>query len=1214
MTRLWAWCIVTCLSVTSADPWPYNRIRVNDAQPLPPAKGLQPEFPSTPQGDFVSWLRSVVQTDSTGELQKAFQNDAIPSHVTTLGDLHNHVQLPDSSPGAPSRPVTEENGPFNSSREEAEYLFRHIAHPLDAKCISDKSSWWYRTQDGSCNWLGRDESDIGSVGTMRSRDYNQHAYADGISKPRDGPNARAVSNAFFKRKKALYYEHTPLLLGLVEFIMHDITYSLDSTTEFIDVSMPEDEETFPLNASLRVWRTASVPGTGTTKKNPRENANMATTWLDVSSLYGSTTDVASRLRSHQGGKLITQEIKARGTRSKSSYLPYNTFQVPTNTRPGVKEEDLFAGGDPRTNQDWMLLGVHTLLLREHNRLCDILAKKKPDWDDERLYQTVRLLMSAKFALIGNSYQMAYWTDKMPWPRDDGFPLYRQMYDKGATEILQIGPANTYPWPLVTKNGKPMTVSAEMAVVYRFHEFIISKFPIIDAANNTLWEQDLFNTAFDAVGFVDAGLENVLRGMVSTTIPNFKSGVDESFRSAGVYRGTPFDIVTWIVVPIRDTWDKFSSDPETVANLKRLYRNPDEVDLVVGVQLDEEYFPGTTIPKSSLIISLFSLFGMGNSDRFSVGFSMMRCLLVDKPWDCHPSNALEDLIWAPRDDVPGFPNYRFYDEFWLNELDLPAHGTNLLWRLITENSEVKCLQMHPLFPVDPETNPILCALPKASPDIPGLILTGLQVGTSLLREHKWEIIGAAAVGLVSILVYVFIKDSDTPPVLSGWPLVGVALQFQKNPLPVLQMGLSKFGNSPSRCFGIKLASHTHYVLMQPEDLELMTQDNPYEVRFSLREFMKSIAFYLITGKDNFETDLHVKLIRTHLGDPKTVAAFGHVIENASLQFLAQNPLAPTSSDKTTHQTSLNDWINQHVAFVVSRCVVGPDGFDDADLLKTFLKFNNDATTGVGIASLLPSFLQPLASIKLKRDFATVRRALLPVVERRRKQSVQTEDPAFLDFILAAVDDNKRATDLVAVVVWGGLVNLQITFGSTLLDIINEEGGQTALLDTLQSTKTSNLEVFKPDAASPWGPIRSAMFESIRLCGPATGPARKIMQDVRLPSQPSLKLPKNGVATLSAYANHRDPQYWGSDATSYDMRRFAQQAPPIGKPAFVSWGLTGPHTCPGRWFAQACIQIMTKVTLEAYEFVPHVRLTDGQKYIYTPGNVERAPVPMQVRVRR
>ena len=200
--------------------------------------------------------------------------------------------------------------------------------------------------------------------------------------------------------------------------MHDVIYSQDSD-DWIDVPMPDDESHYYANTTLRVPRTAAVPGTGTSVQNPREPVNMATTWLDLSALYGSTPEVLHSLRSYSGGKLLSQEIQARGTKGKASYLPFNIMNVPTNTRPGIDPKDLFGGGDPRTNEDWMLLGIHTLLLREHNRLCDILATQHPEYDDEQLYQTIRLAMSAKYAMIANAYQMAYWTKAMPWPRDDG---------------------------------------------------------------------------------------------------------------------------------------------------------------------------------------------------------------------------------------------------------------------------------------------------------------------------------------------------------------------------------------------------------------------------------------------------------------------------------------------------------------------------------------------------------------------------------------------------------------------------------------------------------------------------------------------------------------------------------------------------------------------------------------------------------------------------
>ncbi|KAK1765407.1 heme peroxidase [Phialemonium atrogriseum] len=736
------------------------------ATPFPMFPQFGQDLDSETTEKVAEWFSNLVGKSHTGQLCDALREGEVPGNVNSVQEPFKRVRVPGSAAPVARGPIPDVQGQSTTSNapdSEANDLFSYLGFPLDPRCMSDRNKWWYRTYDGSCNWIKANEINEGQTGTGKSRDHNQHAYADGISKPRDGPNPRAVSNAFFKRHKTLYYEHTPFLLGLVEFIIHDVTWSQDSTTEFIDVPMPPDETEFPLNTTLRVWRAAAVPGTGTSKENPRENLNMATAWMDVSVLYGSTEEVAKRLRSFKGGKLLEQMLTTRGAKVPRAYLPFNTMGVPTRTRPGVDPTKLFAGGDPRTNEDWIMLAVHTLFLREHNRLCDILAGQHPEYDDERLYQTVRLIVSAKFQLIGNVYQMAYWADDMPWPTDDGFPLFRAIHGEG---FLDINPANTYPWPLVTKNGKPTTISAEMAVVYRFHDFIIPDFPIKDAQNETLWDQNLFATGFNAQGFIDAGLENILRGILATSIPNFHSGVDDGFRTAGKYRGVPFDLATWsivhereqglptfnkyfeaynaqgkqsptlntvppllithpgtnVTVPIRKRFEDFSSDPTTVASLSRLYATPDDVDLVVGVQLDEERFPGTTIPKSAAIISLFSLFGTGNSDRFSVGFAMMRCWLVDKPWDCRPSNALEDLLWKPllpptttttttttTTAGPDLPNLRFYDPFWLREIDVQAHGANLLWRLITENTDIDCLQRRPLFPADPDKNPVVCSL-------------------------------------------------------------------------------------------------------------------------------------------------------------------------------------------------------------------------------------------------------------------------------------------------------------------------------------------------------------------------------------------------------------------------------------------------------------------------------------------------------------------------
>ena len=206
-----------------------------------------------------------------------------------------------------------------------------------------------------------------------------------------------------------------------------------------------------------------------------------------------------------------------------------------------------------------------------------------------------------------------------------------------------------------------------------------------------------------------------------------------------------------MVPIRDKFEDFTSNKQMVEDLKRLYETPDDVDLVEGCQLGETFFPHTSVPTSSLIISLFNLVAVGNSDRFSIGFTAMRCLLVDKPWDCHPSNALEELLWQ-RIPRPGFPNFRFYDHFWMTELDFQAHGRNMLWRIITENTNIKCLQRDPLFPVDPKTNPVVCSLSKDATDMKLLLSTLIEVALAWASMHRYALAVSLAALLLGRLIY------------------------------------------------------------------------------------------------------------------------------------------------------------------------------------------------------------------------------------------------------------------------------------------------------------------------------------------------------------------------------------------------------------------------------------------------------------------------------
>lgn len=57
-------------------------------------------------------------------------------------------------------------------------------------------------------------------------------------------------------------------------------------------------------------------------------------------------------------------------------------------------------GDIRVNENIALTSIHTLMMREHNRLARALAKLNPHWDGERIYQEARKIMGAYFQVRG----------------------------------------------------------------------------------------------------------------------------------------------------------------------------------------------------------------------------------------------------------------------------------------------------------------------------------------------------------------------------------------------------------------------------------------------------------------------------------------------------------------------------------------------------------------------------------------------------------------------------------------------------------------------------------------------------------------------------------------------------------------------------------------------------------------------------------------------
>ncbi|ELV13895.1 Prostaglandin G/H synthase 2 [Tupaia chinensis] len=112
--------------------------------------------------------------------------------------------------------------------------------------------------------------------------------------------------------------------------------------------------------------------------------------VDLNHVYGETLDRQHKLRLFKDGKLKYQIIDGE------LYPPtVKDTQVEMIYPPHVPEHLRFAVGQEVFGLVPGLMMYATIWLREHNRVCDVLKQEHPEWDDERLFQTTRLILTGE---------------------------------------------------------------------------------------------------------------------------------------------------------------------------------------------------------------------------------------------------------------------------------------------------------------------------------------------------------------------------------------------------------------------------------------------------------------------------------------------------------------------------------------------------------------------------------------------------------------------------------------------------------------------------------------------------------------------------------------------------------------------------------------------------------------------------------------------------
>ncbi|WAR22981.1 PERC-like protein [Mya arenaria] len=245
----------------------------------------------------------------------------------------------------------------------------------------------------------------------------------------------------------------------------------------------------------------------------------------------------------------------------------------TPTRP------CFRAGDTRVNQQPMLMSMHTVWVREHNRLARGLALRNPTWDDERLFQEARRILSAEL-------QHITYSEYLPEVLGDNImALY------GLTP-LSNGYFNGY-----DASVQPMIRSGFATAAYRFgHSLIWQR---VLAHNGAIQVSDrLLKDEFLKPDLVyTRGVGDICRGLTRSPVERVDKSLTEQItnqlfeREAGfggdlaainMQRGRDFGIPGYQAFRRScGLAGQFSHTPAVQQQLNNIYRSPEDIDLFPG---------------------------------------------------------------------------------------------------------------------------------------------------------------------------------------------------------------------------------------------------------------------------------------------------------------------------------------------------------------------------------------------------------------------------------------------------------------------------------------------------------------------------------------------------------------------------------------------------------------------------------------------------------
>lgn len=462
------------------------------------------------------------------------------------------------------------------------------------------------------------------------------AYSDGVSAMAgpDRPNPRLISNqlCFSLTDTISPNGLSNFVWAWGQFLDHELDITPSGKTEREPIDVPANDVDPEVRDALSTSERAQIPfsrstfvqGTGDSSRNPREQINRASSYIDASNVYGSTLYRAQNLRSFEDGKLISQMIDGE------EFPPFNPPGPNRleNDDEHVGDSEAFVAGDVRINEHSVLTAMHTLFLREHNRLCDVIKSEDPTLADEEIFQLARCRVIAQMQVITFNEFLPVLVGANRIPAYRGYDAYLNptISNVFSTACYRLGhsmlPESI---PLVAANGTVDRLSLR-ELFFRpqlftsgFQGRVVLGTPgyvlkiddifrglmqsnmlridphITESVRSFLFHQTEREISESLVEFLDLAALNIQRGR-DHGLPDY----NQCRREFGLQRITRFAEIT--------------NDTEVQSKLRNLYESVDDIDLWVGA-LCEDPLPGASVGELIAAVLIDQFGRLRDGDRF-----------------------------------------------------------------------------------------------------------------------------------------------------------------------------------------------------------------------------------------------------------------------------------------------------------------------------------------------------------------------------------------------------------------------------------------------------------------------------------------------------------------------------------------------------------------------------------------------------------------------